>query len=121
MADVVPSPLDEVFPAAVSGASLEQSIDEVFVGLQLGGVGEGAVRAEVGYIKLGDDVVIFEVGKAVAASSHHLSYSVGAGVAVFQFVGGVVQAADDTVAYGELGRGSGPTGGVGHGGALGGE
>lgn len=44
LATIVATPLDEIFSAALVGAALEESVDEVFVGLELSSVGESAIR-----------------------------------------------------------------------------
>ena len=58
----VAAPLDTVLTVAVTGSMSQDSVDEVFVGLEFFLVCEGSVPAEIGHVKLLGDVVVLEIG-----------------------------------------------------------
>ena len=66
LATGVPAPLDQILAAAANEATLQNALHNVLVRAQLVRIDMAAVRAEVGGIELGDDVVILQVSKFVA-------------------------------------------------------
>ena len=93
----IPAPLDEILAAPAHEPMVQEGIDKELVGLKGFGVDSGAVRPEIGNIKLLNNVAVLEGGEPVAAVTKVGLDTVRAGINVAEFVGAVRETASDTV------------------------